>query len=107
MLRHVLPGAALVLLAPISAPAQSPVPELLPLPRAIEIALAQNRTLRAAALDVSRAQDETAATETHRWPAINMTFFESMLLAPVEFLFPQGTFGTYPGTGPIPGVDRT
>ena len=31
----------------------------------------------------------------------------SQLLTPVGFSFPQGAFGTFPGTGPIPSVDTT
>ncbi|MEP6917430.1 MAG: TolC family protein [Acidobacteriota bacterium] len=97
---------ALVCLAIGSLPvhAQSTA-DLLTLDRAIELALASNRTLRGAALDQQKQADEVAALRTRRFPALDLKVFEGAFLSPVEFTFRQGAFGTFPATGPIPLAD--
>lgn len=106
MLRHSLLAATLILSTIVSAAAQPSVPELLPLARAIDLALAENRSVHSAALDVARARDETAATQTRRWPALEVNLLESMLISPIDFMFTRGSLGTYPNVGPIPDTDR-
>jgi outer membrane protein TolC len=74
----------------------------LTLDAAVTLALANNRQLKQIVLEVEKAQDEVAATRTERLPHLNLTLFESELLTPLNFQFPEGAFGTFPGIGPIP-----
>jgi outer membrane protein TolC len=99
---------ALVCLAIDAPPAGAQAtPDLLTLDRAVELALASNRPLQAAALDQQRQTDDVAALRTRRFPAFDVKVFEGAFLSPVEFTFRQGVFGTYPSTGPIPFADIT
>jgi outer membrane protein len=79
--------------------------EILTLDRAVELALASNRPLQAAALDRARVADEVSALRTRRFPAFDAKVFEGGFLSPVQFTFGQGVFGTFPATGPIPFED--
>jgi outer membrane protein TolC len=97
---------ALVCLAIAAPPADAQVTaDLLTLNRAVELALASNRPLQAAALDQQRQADDVAALRTRRFPALDVKVFEGAFLSPVEFTFRQGAFGTFPATGPIPFAD--
>jgi hypothetical protein len=82
-------------------------PDHLSLDEAVRMALEHNRSLQAARLDVEKAGDDLAAIRTRRLPSFDTTAQSSQLLSPVEFSFPQGAFGDYPGTGPIPATDTT
>jgi outer membrane protein TolC len=97
---------ALVCLAIVAPPAHAQAAaEVLSLDRALELALASNRSLRLAELDAERAADDVAALRTRRFPAFDAKVFEGAFLSPVEFTFKQGAFGTFPATGPIPFAD--
>jgi outer membrane protein TolC len=85
-----------------SAPAEPPV---LTLDQAVAFALTDNRLVASAELDVARAEDQTAAARTRRFPSLSLGILGSQLLAPFTFTFEQGVFGTYPGIGPIPATD--
>jgi outer membrane protein TolC len=74
----------------------------LSLDAAVSLAVANNRHLKQIVLEVEKAQDKVAATRTERLPHLNLILFESELLTPLNFQFPEGTFGTFPGIGPIP-----
>jgi outer membrane protein TolC len=98
------------LLAPGAASAQSaldPAAERLSLDDAVKIAVENNRSLKAAALQVSKAEADLEVAKTRRLPAFETEATVSQLLTPVDFAFPQGAFGNYPGTGPIPSADTT
>jgi outer membrane protein TolC len=86
MSRHVLPAIALLVTAS-SVRAQPPAqtPELLTIERAVDMAIEQNRDVRNAALDVERARDQTAVTNTKRWPAMKVNLLESMLLSQIDW----------------------
>jgi outer membrane protein len=97
---------ALVCLAIAAPPADAQATaDLLTLNRAVELALASNRPLQAAALDQQRQEDDVAALRTRRFPALDVKVFEGAFLSPVEFTFRQGAFGIFPATGPIPFAD--
>jgi outer membrane protein TolC len=80
-------------------------PEVLTLERAVALALAENRLVANAALEVENSREQLAAFLTRRLPKLDFTFFGSQLLTPVEFRFAEGTFGTFPATGPIPAAE--
>jgi len=74
----------------------------LSLEAAVSLAMANNRQLKQAVVAIEKAEDEVAATRTERLPQFNLTLLESELLTPLNFQFPAGEFGTFPGIGPIP-----
>jgi outer membrane protein TolC len=81
--------------------------ERLTLDAAIKTALDNNRQLRAAVLEVKKAEADVAVARTRRLPIFNTEATTSMLVTPVGFSFPQGAFGSFPATGPIPSADTT
>jgi outer membrane protein TolC len=74
---------------------------------AVSFAMTNNRQVKRAALQVEKAEAEVAATRTERLPHFNLYLLESELLTPLDFQFPQGQFGTFPGIGPIPAQNTT
>jgi len=90
-------------LAQESAPVELP---LLTLQEAIRIAQSNNPTLKNALLDSSIADEQIAEARTARFPTIKIYALGSQLLTPIDFTFDRGTFGTFPGIGPVP-ADRT
>ena len=87
--------------------ALSPMGERLSLDTAIRLALENNRQLQSARLQVLKADEDIEIARTRRLPVFNIEVQASQLLTPVDFGFPQGAFGEYPGTGPIPSADTT
>jgi outer membrane protein TolC len=85
-------------------PAPAPT-ERLTLDSAVQIALAHNRQVEAAQLQVARADEELAAARTRRLPSFDTSATGSQLLMPVSFSFPRGAFGEIPGVGPFPAAD--
>lgn len=79
--------------------------EKLTLDAAVRLAFENNRSLAAARLQVEKATEELLADKTRRLPSFKSTVSASQLLTPVNFSFPAGAFGTFPGTGPIPASD--
>jgi outer membrane protein TolC len=75
------------------------------LDEAIAMALEQNRTLQSAALEVARAEHDVATARSRRYPTFTFESQAAQLLTPVDVLFRQGTFGTFPGIGPVPATD--
>jgi outer membrane protein TolC len=80
-------------------PAASPV---LTLEQAVELAMENNRPLKVATLEVERAGYKTDAARTARLPSLNLYGATGSLLTTTHFQFNQGTFGTFPGVGPVP-----
>jgi outer membrane protein TolC len=74
---------------------------------AVAIALKGNRQVQSAALDVFRAKEESAALKTTRLPQFQIYVLSGELLRQVTFTVPQGAFGTFAATGPIPAQDQT
>lgn len=83
----------------------TPEPPVLLLDEAVSRALASNRLVASAALDVSRAEERVAAAKSSRWPTLSLTVLVSRLMTPIDFEFEKGVFGDFPGVGPIPAED--
>jgi outer membrane protein TolC len=99
--------AALLIPAAVTAQPRSGAGERLSLEAAIRMAVENNRQLQTARLQVEKADADLAAVRTRRLPVFDTEVTASQLLTPVDFAFPQGAFGSFPGTGPIPAIDTT
>ena len=110
MTTRILASCVLALGFPALAAAQpvsGDAAERLSLDTAIRIAVENNRQLQTALLQVDKAGADVAAARTRRLPVFETEVTASQLLSPVDFGFPQGAFGEYPGIGPIPSTDTT
>jgi outer membrane protein len=96
---------ALLPVAAIAQPAATAPPDSLSLETAVALALANNTALATSRLQLRKAEDDVAVARTRRLPAFETSFDVSQPLMPVNFAFPRGAFGDYPGTGPIPSAD--
>lgn len=76
--------------------------EVLSLDRAIAIAVANNRQVRVASLEVQKSTLEWEIGKTKRLPSISVDLYGSGLLVPISFTIDKGQFGDFPSTGPIP-----
>ncbi|BDG09120.1 TolC family protein [Anaeromyxobacter paludicola] len=104
--RAALLAAALLAAGLPGAPrAAAPEPPLLGLDEAVAAALARNHLLAGAALEVEKQEDRADALRTRRLPALRLDLLASRLLEPLDFTFPAGTFGTFPGVGPFPPLE--
>jgi outer membrane protein TolC len=99
--------AALMTLAigPAASAQQAASEEILTLERAIELALQNNRSAKNARLETDKNSDKLAALRTRRLPSMKLTTLVSQPLTTFDTNFEKGTFGTYPGIGPIPSED--
>jgi len=96
------------LLVPASAIAQpSASGDVLTLKAALQLALAHNRQVQVALLNVEKADAQLEVSRIRRLPKFELEATASQLLTPVGFSFPRGAFGEFPGTGPIPADDTT
>jgi outer membrane protein TolC len=96
------------LLVPAAAIAQPPAQgDVLTLKAALQLALANNRQVQAALLNVEKAEAQLEVSRIRRLPKFEIEATASQLLTPVGFSFPRGAFGEFPGTGPIPANDTT
>ena len=78
--------------------------ELLTLDQALAIAKKQNRQVATAKLSVGQWSDHIASQRTQMLPHFDVSITPSYVLTPLNLTFPVGAFGTYPATGPIPGM---
>ena len=78
---------------------------LLSLEEAIQLAIANNRSLQIASLDVDKSKWQVAEFKTKRLPSLSGTVLGSELLNELSFTFKEGAFGNFPSTGPIPDKD--
>jgi outer membrane protein len=102
--------AMLTLLWTHTAAAQSAptaLSERLTLDAALKMAVDNNRQVQTARLEVDKADANLASTRTRRLPIFETEVTASQLMSPVDFSFPQGAFGTFAATGPIPSTDTT
>lgn len=72
---------------------------------AIQIALKNNRSLANAAMESQKAAAQTSAARTHFLPSLQLEVLGAQQVTDINFTFEQGTFGTYPGIGPVPFED--
>src|SRR5262245_44089935 len=77
----------------------------LSLDQAIALALAHNRQLASASLQVDKTGDALAIAKTRRLPVLDVNLQAGQLVTPLEFTFPTGAFGSFPTTGPIPPAE--
>src|SRR5258706_3523794 len=85
------------------APAQTSGAALLTLGEALQLARSNNRTLKQFRLDVRKQREAFGEAKTHLYPRFDTSVLAAQLLAPLDFTIKKGQFGTFLGTGPIPG----
>ena len=85
---------------------QSNLPELT-LEQALELALANNSSLKTASLDRLRAADDLAANKTRRFANTQVTALGAQLVTKPSVTYPAGSLGVYSATGPIPATNQT
>jgi outer membrane protein len=100
-------ASMLVAAAAAAQPPASATTERLSLEAATRMAIENNRQLQTAHLQVQKADADLAVARTKRLPVFEIEATGSYLLSPVEFAFPQGAFGDFPGTGPIPATNTS
>jgi outer membrane protein TolC len=87
----------------LCANAQTNGGEVLTLDEALSLARSNNRGLKRSGLEISRQTETLSAAKTQLYPRFDATVLAAQLLAPLNFTINAGQFGTFPGTGPIPG----
>jgi len=83
----------------------APFSHRLSLETAVRLAVEHNRQLLNAQLEIEQADDAVAIARTRRLPAFQTEASASQLVTPIDFSFPRGAFGDFPGTGPVPATD--
>ncbi len=84
---------------------QNEAVQVLTLDEAVTTALGKNRLVKNAQLEAEKFDFRVHSIRTKRLPEFHVSALELQLLKPVDFTFRQGVFGTFPGLGPIPGID--
>jgi outer membrane protein TolC len=79
--------------------------EVLTLDQAVALALKSNRSIRSAALQVERSEEKVGAAKAQRMPALSLQALVGRVVTPIRLTFPEGAFGDFPATGPIPAQD--
>src|SRR2546429_7241846 len=87
------------------AMAQSNGATVLTLDEALLLARSHNRDLKQFGLDVGKQREALGEAKTHLYPRFDTSVLAAQLLAPLDFTIRKGQFGTFSGTGPIPGSD--
>ena len=87
------------------AMAQSNGATVLTLDEALLLARSKNRDLKQFGLDVGKQREALGEAKTHLYPRFDTSVLAAQLLAPLDFTIRKGQFGTFSGTGPIPGSD--
>jgi len=85
------------------ANAQASGAEVLTLDEALVLAKSNNRDLKEVGFDVGKQREALGEAKTHLYPRFDTSVLAAELLAPLDFTIQKGQFGTFPGTGPIPG----
>jgi len=85
------------------AVAQTHGAAVLTLDEALQLAKSNNRDLKQFGFDVSKQREALGEAKTHLYPRFDTSVLAAQLLAPIDFTINKGQFGTFPGTGPIPG----
>ncbi len=73
------------------------------LDEALSIARSNNRALKQSGLEIGKQTEALSEAKTQFYPRFDATVLAAQLLAPLNFTINTGQFGTFPGTGPIPG----
>ncbi len=77
---------------------------LLTLDDAVSIALDNNRLVKNSALQAQKFDFRVSTVRSRRLPQFQFAVLGGELMHSFDFTFEPGVFGTYPGTGPIPGT---
>ena len=85
------------------AVAQTTDGAVLTLDEALLLARANNRDLKQFGFDVGKQREALGEAKTHLYPRFDTSVLAAQLLGPLDFTINKGQFGTFPGTGPIPG----
>src|SRR6266478_9282091 len=85
------------------AKAQTTDGAVLTLDEVFRLARLSNRDLKQFRLDVGKQREAFGEAKTHLYPRFDTSVLAAQLLAPLDFTIRKGQFGTFPGTGPIPG----
>lgn len=85
---------------------QQPALSELTLEQAVELAIANNSSLKTANLETQWAADDLAANRTRRFANTQITGQGAQLVTKPSVTFPAGSLGTYSATGPIPSMDQ-
>jgi outer membrane protein TolC len=85
------------------ANAQSSDGEVLTLNEAISLARSNNRDLKQSGFEIGKQREALGEAKTQFYPRLDTSILASQLLRPLDFTINAGQFGTFPGTGPIPG----
>jgi outer membrane protein TolC len=88
----------------VCAQEQSKTVPVLSLDEAVQIALANNRDLKIAGLEVEKSKWQVASAKTHRLPSFNAYLLASGNLTDSSFLFKEGSLGKIAGL-PVPSKD--
>jgi outer membrane protein len=87
------------------AKAQTGSEAILRLDEALQLARSNNRELKQYGLDVSKQREAVGEAKTHLYPRFDTSVLAAQLLGPLDFTIKRGQFGSFSGTGPIPGSD--
>jgi outer membrane protein len=87
----------------LCANAQTSGGEILTLDEAISLARSHNRDLKQTGLEIGKQTAALDEAKTQFYPRFDTSVLAAQLLAPLNFTINTGQFGTFPGTGPIPG----
>ncbi len=85
-----------------NADTQAPI---LTLDEAVTLALQHNRLVKNSVLEAQKYDFQVNTARSRRKPQFQFAVLGGELLHPFDFTFPAGSFGTYPGIGPIPGTN--
>lgn len=85
------------------ANAQASDGKVLTLDEAISLARSNNRSLNQARLEVRKQWEALGEAKTQYYPRLESSVLAAQLLTPLNFTINAGQFGTFAGTGPIPG----
>jgi len=85
------------------ASAQASGGGVLTLDEAVQLAKSKNRDLKEFGLDVDKQREVLGEAKAHLYPRFDTSVLAAELLAPLDFTIQKGQFGTFSGTGPIPG----
>ena len=85
------------------ADAQTNGGAVLTLDQALVLAKANNRDLKLFGLDIGKQREALGEARTHLYPRLDTSVLAAELLTPLDFTIKKGQFGTFSGTGPIPG----
>ncbi len=58
-------------------------------------------------MEIIKAQETVAQAKTNYLPKLDVNVLAGAPLQPLNFKVPAGSFGNYPGIGPIPGTNST